>query len=115
MAQHVLCRLDDIPDGKGKGFDLHGDGGGKDEIFVIRRDRRLFAYRNACPHQGSPLDWERDRFLSRDGAYIECQTHGALFEIETGDCIAGPCAGDCLDGLTVSLDGEDRVVLMTNL
>ena len=111
MAETVLCRLDEIPDGQGKGFELSGNDGRKDEVFVIRHGRTLFAYRNACPHQGSPLDWERDRFLSRDGAYIECQTHGALFEIESGDCIAGPCAGDALDLLEVSLDAEGRVTL----
>ena len=111
MTHRVLCRLDEIPDGQGRGFVLEDGDGNKDEVFVIRRGRRLFAYRNACPHQGSPLDWARDRFLTEDGRHIECQTHGALFEIETGDCIAGPCAGDALDGLSVTLDADDRITL----
>ncbi len=35
-------------------------------------------------------------FLDMDGALIQCSTHGALFEIESGHCLAGPCQGDRL-------------------
>jgi nitrite reductase/ring-hydroxylating ferredoxin subunit len=105
----VLCRLEDIPDGAAKGFDL-GTTDAPDEIFVVRRGARVFAYRNACPHIGTPLDWRPDSFMSGDGGHIMCHTHGALFEIEDGHCVAGPCAGDSLSALPVRLEGG-RVVL----
>ena len=54
-------------------------------------------YVNACPHLGVPLDWAPDRFLSTDGEHIVCSMHGAIFEIGTGLCLHGPCAGERLE------------------
>lgn len=110
----VLCRLDEIPDGAAKGFELDHDGGDADvplEIFVVRAGARAFAYVNVCPHTGSPLDWQPDDFMSEDGCSIMCHTHGALFEIEDGFCIAGPCAGDALTPVKVEVDASGNVVL----
>jgi nitrite reductase/ring-hydroxylating ferredoxin subunit len=102
----VLCRLEEIADGQAKGFDL-----GHDAIFVVRAGRRIFAYRNACPHTGGMLDWDDEGFMSDSGEHILCQTHGALFQVDTGACLAGPCLGDCLAKVAVVLDGRDQVVL----
>ena len=106
----VLCRLEEIEDGGAKGFTL-GEGLDAEELFVVREGRRLRAYVNSCPHTGVPLELVPDRFLNADGSYIICSTHGALFRIGDGYCVAGPCAGDCLTPLEVALDAEDRVVL----
>jgi nitrite reductase/ring-hydroxylating ferredoxin subunit len=103
----VLCRLDDIPDGEAKGFVLD-DGR---EIFVVRAGGRVYGYVNSCPHQGTPLDWTPDRFISEDSGLILCATHGAQFEIADGHCVAGPCAGDRLKPVAVALDAQSRVVL----
>ncbi len=108
-----LCRLEDIEDGEGKGFTL-GAGLDAEEIFVLREGRRLYGYVNSCPHTGVPLDFTPDRFLNADGSYIICATHGALFRIEDGHCIAGPCAGACLTPAPVALEQGDRVVLRRN-
>lgn len=106
----ILCRLEEIADGGGKGFVL-GEGLEAEEYFVIRAGRRLYGYVNSCPHTGVPLEIVPDRFLNADGSHIICSTHGALFRIEDGRCVAGPCAGDCLTPAPIALDGEDRVVL----
>lgn len=55
------------------------------------RDGELFAYRNSCPHTGSPLDWVEHQFLDLDGALIQCATHDARFLIDTRECVFGPC------------------------
>jgi nitrite reductase/ring-hydroxylating ferredoxin subunit len=106
LCRLVLCRLEEIADGQAKGFDL-----GHDAIFVVRAGRRIFAYRNACPHTGGMLDWDDEGFMSDSGEHILCQTHGALFQVDTGACLAGPCLGDCLAKVAVVLDGRDQVVL----
>ncbi|MEJ1994923.1 MAG: Rieske (2Fe-2S) protein [Limibacillus sp.] len=106
----ILCRLDEIEDGAAKGFSLELDGE-RLEVFVVRRGRELFAYENACPHIGTPLDWTPDRFLDAAGDNILCATHGALFRIEDGYCTAGPCAGDRLNRYEIEIDGEDRLRL----
>ena len=47
---------------------------------------------------------QEDRFLDPDGSLIQCSTHGALFEIESGRCIAGPCKGQYLQAIPYLLD-----------
>lgn len=109
-AGRVLCRLDDIEDGQAKGFTL-GEGPGGREIFVVREADRVFGYLNACPHLGTPLNWDGDTFISADCGLIICATHGALFEIDDGDCVSGPCAGQALEAVPVTVDAQGRVVL----
>lgn len=104
----ILCRLDDIEDGEGKGFVL-GEGTMRREILVVREEEAVYGYENVCPHAGTPLDWEPDRFMSADGSYLMCHTHGALFRIEDGYCVAGPCAGMSLTPVVVRL-AEDGAI-----
>ena len=49
-------------------------------------------------------------FLAPDGNLIRCIMHGALFEIATGDCVAGPCMGHGLQPLPI--DVRDGYVLL---
>src|SRR2546427_353919 len=58
----------------------------------------------------TPLDLWPNEFWSEDGRLFVCSTHGALFEPDTGNCVAGPCAGDALTRLAIRRDGEDVVV-----
>lgn len=104
-----LCRLDEIPDGAARGFEL-GEGTERRDLFVLRRGDRLFAFRNECPHAGSPLDLMPDQFLSADRRHLQCHTHGALFRIEDGKCVAGPCLGRALTPVAVRIEGEDLVI-----
>ncbi len=89
-----LCQQDDIPDGGAKGFMLQGTA-----IFAVRQFGAVYVYRNRCPHLGIELEWMPDQFLDSEGALIQCATHGALFTIDTGICVAGPCAGDALEAI----------------
>jgi nitrite reductase/ring-hydroxylating ferredoxin subunit len=93
-----LCRLDELADPGGRGFEVEGQ-----EIFVVRRGRLVAAYVNSCPHTGGPLDWVPDQFLDLDRRHILCATHGALFRLEDGHCLAGPCAGDKLTAVAVEI------------
>lgn len=53
-----------------------------------------------------------DQFLNLDGDLIQCATHDALFRLEDGVCIAGPCAGRSLTRLRVEVCNDDVVVLL---
>ena len=64
--------------------------------FIVRRDGELFGYENVCPHAGRMLNWGPHRFLTRDQSMIMCAAHGALFDIASGECAAGPCVGESL-------------------
>ena len=112
MAE-TLCLLEEIPDRIGRGFTLKSSASGDPrglDILIVRSGNRAFAYVNSCPHARSPLDWTPDRFMSRDGRHIQCATHGALFEIETGRCVSGPCIGQHLTPVPVIVTDDGRVV-----
>ncbi len=107
-----LCSLDDFKDVQVLGFDTTGDG--EQDIFVIYRDGQVFAYRNSCPHTGAPLNWMPDQFLASDGALIQCQNHDAYFQIEDGVCVGGPCPGETLQPVNVSIVGRDILIDVTS-
>ena len=79
-------------------------------ILLRQPDGAIIAYRNACPHMGIELDWDPARLLTRDGRFLRCTGHGALFDAGTGLCTRGPCQGDVLTRLPVRILG-DAVVL----
>lgn len=74
--------------------------------FLVRRGGRLYGYINRCPHIGIELNWLPNQFLDLSGELIQCSTHGALFRIEDGHCIHGPCHGDQLEPLDLQVKGE---------
>lgn len=106
----VLCKLEDITDGEGKGFEVEKDGNILD-IFVVRQGESVIGYHNVCPHVTSPLNWADGSFMTLDRKYILCDTHGAEFQIEDGHCVSGPCIGDKLTPLKVELRGNEVVLL----
>ena len=89
----VLCPLEDIPDGRARGFLPVNR---EDRLFVVRRGERVYAYLNSCPHNWRPLDFAQDQFLSGSGRDIVCYAHGAHFAIESGECTDGVCIGEHL-------------------
>lgn len=105
----VLCALRDLADPGSRAFSL-GEGDWPVRGFVVRRGQEVFAYVNRCPHAGHPLNMRPDRFLTPDGSLILCNSHGAMFEIETGVCVAGPCPGQRLRRISVRVQ-DDLVVL----
>lgn len=96
----TLCSISDIPDPGSKAFQLDNNGEILD-IFIVHKDGQFHGFINRCPHTGVNLDWLEDQFLDSDQVFIQCATHGALFEIDTGHCIHGPCAGENLSPVSV--------------
>ncbi len=103
-----LCAVTDIPDPGSKGF-LFREGEKLFLGFVVRKDGALFGYLDRCPHNGLPLAPVADRYLTREKDLILCGSHGALFRIGDGHCVAGPCAGRSLWPWRVRVNGEDVV------
>jgi len=102
-----LCHLSDLDETGSLGFE-GAQLGLPWDIFVVRRDTSVRAYRNRCPHTGAPLDWMPHRFLDLDGDFIQCSIHGALFHIDDGKCLRGPCIGQTLE--SVAIDVRDQAV-----
>jgi len=99
-----LCDLDEIEDGDSNRFFAEKNGM-MESYIVIRQEEQAFVYINSCPHIGTPLDLAPGRFLNPDKSMILCSTHGALFRIEDGYCISGPCAEQSLTPVPVDIRG----------
>jgi len=91
----ALGRLDIVADGGARGFVLqigeryfHG--------FVVRRGDAVFGFVDRCPHMGVPLARDLDAYLSPLSDHIACGWHGALFRVDDGRCVGGPCPGTAL-------------------
>jgi len=87
--------LEDIADGQSAGFAVETPDK-KIAVLAIRRGERVYTYNNSCPHIGAPLDFQAGQFLNLTRQYILCSSHGALFRIEDGHCVSGPCVGRAL-------------------
>jgi nitrite reductase/ring-hydroxylating ferredoxin subunit len=117
-VERVVCRLTELEAYGARAFTI---GGGDWPLrgFVVRAGATLYAYVNRCPHAGHPLNLLPGRFLTPDGALVLCSSHGALFEKQTGLCVAGPCAGRSLtpvpleirSGFVMLADGADVAAL----
>jgi nitrite reductase/ring-hydroxylating ferredoxin subunit len=86
-----LCKLDEIEDPGTRGFvfpDIE-----KGRLVLVKKNGKLTAFRNSCPHTGAPMEWKPDQFLDIENEFIQCSLHGALFDTQTGECLRGPCLG----------------------
>ncbi|NQD96567.1 Rieske (2Fe-2S) protein [Pseudomonas sp. CrR25] len=98
-----LCAPDELAEGQSRGFVID-----EQKLLAVRQDGNVYVYRNRCPHRGIPLEWLPDQFLDHSASLIQCATHGALFLIDTGECVAGPCAGQALEALRCE-ENEDGI------
>jgi len=104
-----ICSLIDLPDPGSKEFKiersqwpLYG--------FVVRKGDAIAAYVNRCPHAGHPLNLRPDRFFTPDESLLMCNSHGALFDVATGRCVAGPCSGKSLTPIPIRVEGDEIVL-----
>jgi nitrite reductase/ring-hydroxylating ferredoxin subunit len=108
-VKYSLCPASEIPDPGSRAFSLNFHDASLD-VFVVHSNASFHAYVNSCPHTGANLEWQEDQFLDMDKAFIHCSTHDALFEIDSGLCIAGPCVNQFLQPLILSQ--EDGILLL---
>lgn len=102
----MLCKTTDIEDPGSKSFE-HKIRRKTRAVFLVHKNAEFFAYYNECPHTGANLEWQEDQFLDIDKELIQCATHDALFLIDSGECIAGPCAGDTLTAIPLKIIGDE--------
>ena len=108
----VICGSADLAEGgKGARFELEGTARYAPVGFVVRYRGAPRAFVNRCPHAGAELDWNPGEFFDDSGLYLICATHGALFEPESGRCVAGPCRGASLEPLGVE-ERDGQVILL---
>jgi len=79
-------------------------------LVLTRRDGTPRCWLNVCPHAGRGLNWAPDQFLKDPEGHLICSAHGAVFETDQGQCIAGPCKGDQLTA--VPIEERDGQILL---
>ncbi|WP_376695026.1 Rieske (2Fe-2S) protein [Wenzhouxiangella sp. EGI_FJ10305] len=102
-----LCAGDELAEGCYREFRIDYDG---EPLWLIatRRNGQPRVWINLCPHQARPLNFAPDRFLTDDDNRLVCAHHGAVFDPDSGTCVAGPCRNAELRALDVC-QREDRV------
>lgn len=103
--ERVICRVADLEETGARGFRI-GPGEWPLRGFVVRVGSGVRGYVNHCPHAGHPLDLRPHHFLTPDRALIVCASHGALFDRDCGQCIAGPCAGQSLRPIALMITAD---------
>ncbi len=115
-TSQVICQRADLEE---------GINGGKAIRFMMRREEQnpqttpcfvvafrggIYAYVNKCPHRYTELDWLPGDVFDDEGLYLICATHGAVFEVNSGLCAAGPCKGLSLE--KVQVREVDKLVIL---
>lgn len=60
---------------------------GDHKILLIQSKQGVRAYRNACAHQGLPLD---GGLVDFESGTITCPWHGFQYDSESGECLSAP-------------------------
>jgi nitrite reductase/ring-hydroxylating ferredoxin subunit len=112
---HRLCRLNDIAEGQAKGFLPSPSALSK--VIVLKREGQLHGWLDSCPHYegGTPMAWKADAYMSGDGNFLSCHSHGALFDMETGECVLGPCLGQGLTRIELKVTDAGDVYAVEGL
>lgn len=111
MTDYLICEFSELEEANPKAFELALEDDNTLNLIAYTFEGTIKAYLNYCPHLGIQLNWQPDDFLSLEGTHIQCATHGALFQLNNGDCVAGPCRGDNLTKLNIERKG-DQVFLI---
>ena len=101
-----LCHVQELADPGSRGFTVYRDDTPVD-IFLVRRGDLVRGFVNHCPHRGMPLEWQPDQFLDEAGERIVCTTHGALFALDDGRCLGGPCRGTGLEPVPLRIESGE--------
>jgi nitrite reductase/ring-hydroxylating ferredoxin subunit len=79
----------------------------KREIALANSGGSVFALDNACTHAGGPLGDNR----LKEGCFIECPWHNAVFDARTGDVVRGPARKAARTYDVTVVEGEIFLVL----
>lgn len=96
----ALIGLDRLADGGFAEVEATLDGDAE-SLLLYRDGDAVRAWLNVCPHAGRRLDWAPGQFLKSKDGLLVCAAHGASFELDGGQCVAGPCRGDALRAVAV--------------
>lgn len=75
--------------------------GRRHQLLTARHGSRVVAWLNQCPHWSIPLGMMAGMALEETEPRLACGTHRAIFRLEDGECLSGPCLGEFLTPVPV--------------
>jgi nitrite reductase/ring-hydroxylating ferredoxin subunit len=82
MAEFItVAATGDVEEGAAKAFEVKGA-----EVAVARSGSALYAFSDICTHRHCNLSMGGEI----EGTTIQCECHGSMFSMETGEVIEGP-------------------------
>ncbi len=90
----------EVPEGEAKSFDVNGA-----EIAVARVQGDLYAFSDICTHRQCNLAMGGEL----DGFDIECECHGSVFDIRTGEVHSPPATEPIETYQAREIDGQIQV------
>lgn len=102
----AVARVGELHPGQTKKFFLMIDGR-EEECFVVNHDGEHYAYVNRCCHVPMTMDWVDNQFMTEDKQFIQCATHGACYQPDTGECVSGPPYGEFLTRVPIKVVEEE--------
>jgi nitrite reductase/ring-hydroxylating ferredoxin subunit len=112
VAGTPLAALDEVPADNGLER-VFGEGPRAFRVVLFKVEAGVRAYVNECPHVHIPYHFSPDVFCvyeiegRRD---LMCAHHTAMFHLDDGHCYDGPCKGERLLAVDVTVaDGAVRV------
>ena len=97
MAQ-VICKTDDVPEGKGKTFEIDGK-----KVAVFKVEGNFYAVNDTCIHKGGPLG---EGYLN--DTVVTCPWHGWQFDVASGKRKGIPWQRKTSTGTRPSTDGFSK-------
>ena len=76
MAEHTVCKTDELPEGETRLVELDGI-----KIGVFNGAGELFAIEDRCSHDDGPL---AEGEFDATTCTVECPRHGSLFDLRSG-------------------------------
>lgn len=78
----------------------------REALVVLDQTGCPRAYLNLCRHLPIPLDGGSREFWNEEHTHLMCGTHGALYRLQDGLCVEGPCEGKRLLELEIRPHGD---------
>jgi 3-phenylpropionate/trans-cinnamate dioxygenase ferredoxin component len=94
-AFHPVAKAEALPVGAKLAIELCGKA-----ILLCHTAEGIFGVINRCSHAEEPLDCGRVR-----NGWIACPTHGARFDLATGEALFGP-ATEAIETFAVRVSGD---------
>ena len=101
VDRHIICKVDEIPEGEGKSFKFDDV-----SVAVFKVGENLYALEDKCSHADVTIS---GGYVHQRELCVACPWHGAQFDLRSGKVMTPPACED-IKSFDVSVEGENVVI-----